>query len=310
MQHRFAVRLILRQESDAQIGLRPPVRERHRCGFNQFYRAEVGRHDLPFQRAEALLNSPGKAGDSSRVTFRRVRIRSRQFRLNLAGDGIQMVREAGDVEDICQQLRHALAIALAQFGNIHDGSRHQPRHRRRERVVQPLKHLVGTLGKEHHPILLSIVKDSVIISPQSVAVPVTNHQFHREKRQEAVHIQGLIQPREPRREVRLLRRRREVAQAGLILGILAGISAHGTVDVHAGMAVVNIAFGIFEVAPQKLLVDAFDQDVKAQPLAIQLDRRVRRARSGDAGGFEEFPADLFREVSRILHGIIQVQLFQ
>ena len=61
---------------------------------------------------------------------------------------------------------------------------------------------------------------------------------------------------------------------------------------------------------QECFIPALHQHIKAEVASVQLDTCVRGARHRHAGLEENFPAELFADISRILDGIVEAEFLQ
>src|SRR3954462_15910990 len=76
------------------------------------------------------------------------------------------------------------------------------------------------------------------------------------------------------------------------------------------MAVVNTARRVREVAFQKLLVDAFDQNIKTEFSFIKSHHGISCPGNGRSGGFEKFTADFLLQITTVLNRIVQVNFLE
>src|SRR5258706_13637883 len=76
------------------------------------------------------------------------------------------------------------------------------------------------------------------------------------------------------------------------------------------MSVVHISTRLGKVTFQELFIDAFDEHVKAEPAVVERHDGMTRARRRHTGRLEHLPAQLLREITRILHRVVQVKLLE
>lgn len=87
----------------------------------------------------------------------------------------------------------------------------------------------------------------------------------------------------------------------------AAVAFQRLVDVPHEAAVVEVAVGLLEVAPEELLLEGLLQHVEPERLVVQPDRGPGDAGRGDAGGAEQRAAHVFAQVGGVLDGVVQVQ---
>src|SRR5437588_9778374 len=81
-------------------------------------------------------------------------------------------------------------------------------------------------------------------------------------------------------------------------------------NVASGATVVKIALGRFEMTMNELFVPALQQNVEARLTIIDFNESMSSARTGHPHFQEQFARQRLRQVTRILHRIVQADLLQ
>src|SRR5688572_3883711 len=101
--------------------------------------------------------------------------------------------QRGKNEHISQERCAAAAILLTRFRDLHGGARYQSIHARLKGGAWIAKQLIHPVREEDHTSLIHVVIDAEIVPSQAVAIPMSEQDFQRHKREEPVYIQCLFQ---------------------------------------------------------------------------------------------------------------------
>src|SRR5437588_1162719 len=164
------------------------------------------------------------------------------------------------------------------------------------------------MWKENHLACREVVIETIIISLQRIAVPMTGHDLKRYERDKAIQIENLFQPLHPLERIGFLSRREKRLQIRIIFHVIARSALQWLVDFAQKSAVVKVTSRVHKIFAQKFLIKTLLEHIEPQIAAIEKDPRMSSPRGRHACRAEQLPTNYFSHVARILHRVVQMEL--
>ena len=120
----------------------------------------------------------------------------------------------------------------------------------------------------------------------------------------------LFEPAPTHSGILFLDRLGQCPQTRIIVGVVAGIHIQPLRYLLVAMRLIQVAVHIFEMLAKELFVHAFRQNMDPEVASVQFNGRKSGPCGGTVRSVKQFAANLFVQVSRILNGIVQGELFQ
>ncbi len=234
-----------------------------------------------------------------------------QFRSNPRLHFVDAIGQDRDSENVRQKNAHSFPIAPAALYRLEERPRDQAiQVRGEDRPVGFPKHLVHPMREKDDLAAIGVMIDAVVVSLHRVAIPVPGHDFHGDERDEPVHVHHLLQLFEALREIGLLGRRHQRLERRVTARLRAGHFLERPGNLLEEPAIPEVAIDVFEVLPEERFIESFFEHKQAEVATVQIDAGVRRAGGWNTRRPEQFAAKQFGQVTRILDGVVEMDLVQ
>src|SRR6185369_4572108 len=251
----LAVRLLFADLRVLRLRHRMPPLDADRDVLREDERLGVGLRALLAERALALLDEVLQVAHAPLVGVGGLPVAGGEHVGDAVAHLVDLLAELHRVEQR-QQLADALAPGGAPLGVLHQGRRDQRGRRVEDRGVGVAEHLVHAVREEDRLAALRLEVDAVVVVVLAVAVPVAEHQLHRDEGEERLPVDELVEARPAFLQIGLEARLAQRLQVGAVVGPLAALLLQIGVEILAEAAVVEVARRLLEEALHQQLVEA------------------------------------------------------